>query len=132
MKKLLITLAITLTTLIGFGQMPTLYFKITVPVITTDGRTINSGAVTSFSTHPESINNGIMPCDLKWWASSVMQDSSYANIIPVTELFNGTVLTVAYLAVTVPPQQFSYTVFQGWAKSWLENKYGVGNVVILN
>ncbi len=132
MKKAILTLAISAIALIGYAQMPTLYFKITVPVITNDGRTIASNAVVSFTTHPESISNGTMPCDLNWWISNAAQDSGYAKVTPTTNLFNGLVLNVAYLTVTVPAQQFSYLVFQEWAETWLEGKYGEGNVVILN
>lgn len=133
MKKLLITLSIVTASLVSFGQsMPTLYFKITAPVITTDGRTIASGAVVSFVTHPESISNATLPCDLNWWVSEAAQDSGYAKIIPTTSLFNGQILNTAYLPVTVPAQQFSYSVFQGWADAWLKSIYGSNNVVILN
>lgn len=133
MKKLILALAIVTASLASFGQsMPTLYFKINTVVITTDGRSITTGATVSFKTHPESITANTMPCDLSWWISEAAQDSGYATISVTTSLSNGTNLNVAYLTVTVPAQQFSYTVFQGWAKSWLEEKYGSGNVVILN
>lgn len=133
MKKLIFALALVTASLVSFAQsMPTLYFKITAPVITTDGRTISSGAVVSFVTHPESITNATLPCDLNWWVSEAAQDSGYAKIIPTTNLFNGQVLNTAYLPVTVPAQQFSYAVFQEWADTWLKSIYGSSKVVILN
>lgn len=134
MKKSIITLAFSLFAILGISQdMPTLYFRINAQVITTDGRIISANnAVVSFKTHPEAISNGTMPCDLNWWISAAAQDSGYAQITPITKLFKGTVLNVAYLTVTVPAQQFSYSVFQAWAKSWLEQKYGAGKVIILN
>lgn len=134
MKKSIIITLFSLFAICGFAQnLPTLYFRINAPVITTDGRTIlANNAVVSFVTHPESITNGAMSCDLNWWISAAAQDSGYAKITPITKLFQGTVLNVAYLTVTVPAQQFSYSVFQAWAKSWLEEKYGAGKVIILN
>lgn len=134
MKKTILSLLISISALCGFSQtMPTLYFRINATVITSDGRTIAANnAVVSFLTHPESIINNTMPCDLNWWISAAAQDSGYAKISPVTKLFNGTLLNVAYLPVTVPPQEFSYSVFQAWAKAWLETKYGAGKVIIIN
>jgi len=134
MKKAIITLSLILTGILGFSQTtPSLYFRINAEVITTDGRTISTNSVVvSFVTHPEAIVNATLPCDLNWWISNAAQDSGYAKITPITNLFHGTVLNVAYLPVTVPVQDFSYTVFQGWAKTWLEEKYGVGKVIIIN
>lgn len=133
MKKSILSILFTIASLFVFAQ-PTLYFKITTTVITTDSREIATGAVVSFKTYPESISGTNMPCDLTWWVSDAAQDSGYAKINTCTNLDNwgSTQLNVAYLTVTVPAQQFSYTVFQGWAKSWLEAIYGSGNVVILN
>lgn len=130
MKKSIFAIIFTIASLFAVAQ-PTLYFKITTEVITTDGRSISSNAVVSFSTHPEAISDSKMPCDLNWWISEAAQDSGYAKIMPTTSLSGGTVLNVAYLQVTVPAQQFSYTVFQDWAKAWLQAIYG-NNVTILN
>lgn len=134
MKKSILILVLSALSFCGFSQnTPTLYFKINAPVITTDGRIISANnAVVSFLTHPEGITNATMPCDLNWWISASAQDSGYAKITPTSSLFNGVVFNVAYLDVTVPAQQFSYLVFQGWAKAWLESKYGSGKVIILN
>ena len=133
MKKLFLIL-FSAVSILASAQMPTLYFKITAEVTTTDSRTISSGAVVSFKTYPESISGTKMPCDLSWWVSEAAQDSGYAKIVPCEDLSNwqSTALNAAQLQVTVPAQQFSYVVFQGWAKTWLENIFGAGNVTILN
>ena len=133
MKNLFLIL-FSAVSILASAQTPTLYFKITAQVTTTDSRTISSGAVVSFKTYPESISGTSMPCDLSWWISEAAQDSGYAKINPCTDIenWNSTRLDAAYLTVTVPAQQFSYTVFQGWAKTWLETIFGVGNVTILN
>ena len=132
MKRAL-TIFLILISFTSFSQtLPTLFFKINTNVLTSDGRNVSNGSVVSFATFPEKISDSKMPCMLSWWVSESFRDSGYANIIPVNNLVDKTLLVSAELQVTTTPQNFSYVVFQGWAKTWLEDIFGSGNVVILN
>ena len=114
-----------------------LNFKINANVLTSDGRNIASGAVCSFKAYPESISqdaNPKLPCDLRFWASEADQTANWDNITVCTDAAKRTTtkLVNAYLAVTVPVQNLTYVIIQGWAKTFLESIYGAGNITILN
>lgn len=114
-----------------------LNFKINANVLTSDGRNVASGAVCSFKSYPESIIEGAnpkLPCDLRFWASEADQTSGWDNITVCTDATKRTAtrLVSAYLSVTVPVQNLTYAIIQGWAKSFLEGIYGAGNIIIIN
>lgn len=109
-----------------------LNFKINTTVYLADGQNIASGAVVSFKPYDNSITpDNTLPCDLRWWVSESAQTNNYAQVVVCKDTERKILLNTAYLPVTVPVEQFSYTVFQGWANIFLDNIYGAKNVQIL-
>ena len=112
----------------------TLNFQINTKVLTSDGREITTGAVMSFMAYTNAITPaGLLPCDLRAWYDYDAQTAEWAKIMPCTNAVDRikTQLKNAYLQITVPVEDLSYTAIQGYALSFLENIYGSGNVQIL-
>lgn len=118
--------------------MPTnsyvLNFKINALVLTSDGREINNGVVMSFLAYTSSITEeGKLPCDLRSWYNYDTQTANWAKIIPCTDAVKRieTQIVNSYLQITIPVEDLTYKVIQGYALSFLEEIYGKGNVEIL-
>jgi len=109
-----------------------LNFQINTNVYLSDGQDIAKGAVVSFLPYDNSITpDNKLPCDLRWWSSEESQTKGYSKVSVCTDKERKNQLVNAYLPVTVPVEQFSYVIFQGWAKTFLEGIYGKGNVQTL-
>lgn len=109
-----------------------LNFKINANVFLADGQKIANGAVVSFLPYDNSITpDNKLPCDLRWWVSEGAQNLGYNKVTVCSDEERKNLLVNAYLPVTVPVEQFSYIVFQQWAKTFLEGIYGGGNVQII-
>lgn len=110
-------------------------FQINVNVLTSDGRNVTTGAVVSFSAFSNKITpEEKIPCDLSWWASASAQTNNWDKITACTDAVDrtGTRLINAYLQIDVPVTDLTYEIIQGYAETFLEGIYGVGNITILN
>lgn len=115
--------------------MQYLNFQINANVLTSDGRNVATGAVVSFSAYTNKISpEGKISCDLRWWASADAQTNNWDKITPCTDAVKRTEtrLINASLQITVPVPDLTYDIIQGYAKTFLEGIYGVGNITILN
>lgn len=110
-------------------------YKINAKVILSNGLSVESGVVVSFNPHTDSITKeGKIPTDLSWYSSQDAMDEKWAKIIPCTDAEKRieTQITDAYLQMTVPVNELSYSVIQQYGLTWLETIYGAGNIQILN
>lgn len=110
-------------------------FKINANVLTSDGRNVATGAVVSFTPQTTAITQaGKIPTDIKWWISEAAKTAGWANVIACTDATNRvqTQLVNVYLQMTVPVDQLSYSIIQGYGLTWLESIYGSGNVSIID
>lgn len=110
-------------------------YKINANALTSDGRNVATGTVVSFTPHTDAITtSGLIPTDLNWWISEAAKTAAWAKITPCTDAVQRvqTQLVNVYLQITVPVDQLSYSVIQGYGLTWLEGIYGSGNVQILN
>ena len=111
-----------------------LNFRINTNVLTSDGRAIASGTVVSFKQYTNSItSDGKIPCDLRWWYSYDAQTNGWAQVTVCTSAVNRieTQLVNTYLQLTVPVEQLTYTIIQGYALAFLEGIYGAGNITTI-
>ena len=111
-----------------------LNFQINANVLTSDGRNVTTGAVVSFKQYTNSITpDAKIPCDLRWWNSETAQTNNWAQILACTNAVTRveTQLTSAYLTLTVPVQDLTYDIIQGYALAFLEGIYGSGNIQII-
>jgi len=111
-----------------------LNFQINAQVLLSNGSDVATGAVVSLKSYPEAIGtNAKLPCDVRWWNTLASQTAGYDQVCACTDAVKRveTKLSTVYLDVTVPITDLTYTIIQGWAKTWLESIYGAGNVVIL-
>ena len=111
-----------------------LNFRINTTVLTSDGGSISTGAVVSFKQYTNSITpDGKIPCDLRWWYSYDAQTNGWTKISVCTNAVTRieTQLLNAYLQLTVPVEDLTYDIIQGYAQSFLEGIYGSGNIEII-
>lgn len=110
-------------------------FQINANVLTSDGRNVATGVVVSFTPHTDAITpQGKIPTDLNWWISEEAKTAGWSKISPCTDAVDrvNTRIINVYLQMTVPVDQLSYSVIQGYGLAWLEGIYGSGNVEVIN
>jgi len=129
MKKLFLSLAISILSLTGFSQQ-LLTYQINAKVLLSNGDSIPTGAVCSFNAHVENVaTTGKIAYDISWWINQDAKTKGYDRVIGSTSN-RGVKYTSWYQTVT-DPTQVTYTSMLGAIKAYLESIYGAGKVVVL-
>ena len=132
MKKIIITSFLAAISCFGFSQN-LLTYRINAKVLLSNGDSIPTGAVCSFSAHVDNVGTtGKIAYGIDWYYSAQAKTNQWDKVYACSSSSNrtGTRILNWYQTVT-DPTQVSYATMLSAIKTYLEGVYGVGNVEIL-